>query len=613
MNYSVLEALGWLLIHSLWQVSLLVITYAILSNFKILKTAHSKYIGGIITVILISLLSIVTFIYYVNPEIAIVSGSNPVNETDPQSESVYSLALTLKWIANNILYISIAWFAGFLFYGIKLLGAYDYLNSIRRKASKVKDPKILLLLNRLLERSPYKNDVTVYLSEKIVTPITFGFFRASIVLPLAHINQLSLEDTEIILAHELAHIIRRDFAINIFLNLVKTIFYFHPAIWWLFDQIDSEREKATDSLALKMSHSSPVSYAKALLNFRQLQIEKSKQHPEQVVVHGFVLGFLRSKKQLLSRVENVLNKSNNRNQLASRSIALLLFAGIFLLLSFSDVIIPETKNSVHPALSREKEKSLEKRNKTQKDITEKEVLTIIAEEQEQDQLVQALPVALDKTKKKKSREVKKEAKKQKSTLNQTKPPHEEEILITREITLEIEDEVFIEKEWSHFPEKYIDVVVMDTILHEITIVGRHDNHDKPVMNGNDLLQSHDPNKIKHKYFEFRDDAEQFIKNKWIEIKDFEAYLGDIENNKVLEQYQKEAQEMLSAKLQYNVQLHNEALLKSPDNFEHFRFHDLRESEQEQIFLLKRKLKDREEIITGKPFITNIEVFISEIM
>jgi bla regulator protein BlaR1 len=106
--------------------------------------------------------------------------------------------------------------------------------------------------------------VSVFLSDKISVPLTLGFFKPIIVFPVALINQLSAEQTEAILLHELAHIKRNDYLLNILLNIVQSFLFFNPAIWLIGREINKYREQCCDDLVIAKA-ANTLAYAHALL------------------------------------------------------------------------------------------------------------------------------------------------------------------------------------------------------------------------------------------------------------------------------------------------------------------------------------------------------------
>jgi uncharacterized protein (TIGR03435 family) len=104
---------------------------------------------------------------------------------------------------------------------------------------------------------------TVIETVRVATPTVIGWLRPVILLPIAAMTGLSPRQVEAILAHELAHIRRHDFLINLLQTLAETMLFYHPAVWWISGRIRTEREHCCDDVAVAMS-GDPAEYAAAL-------------------------------------------------------------------------------------------------------------------------------------------------------------------------------------------------------------------------------------------------------------------------------------------------------------------------------------------------------------
>ena len=104
----------------------------------------------------------------------------------------------------------------------------------------------------------------------VKTPVVVGYFRPAVLLPLCVVTGLPDVQLELILAHELAHIRRHDYLINVLQTLVETLFFYHPAVWWLSRQIRNERENCCDDVAMA-TVSSRADYGRALLAIEELR------------------------------------------------------------------------------------------------------------------------------------------------------------------------------------------------------------------------------------------------------------------------------------------------------------------------------------------------------
>ncbi|UON82092.1 M48 family metalloprotease [Dyadobacter chenwenxiniae] len=129
---------------------------------------------------------------------------------------------------------------------------------------------------------------------KIVTPMVIGALRPVVLIPIGLLSGFSTAQIEAILAHELAHIRRNDYLINMLQSFVEVVFFFHPAIWWLSDRIRAEREHCCDDIALSVC-GDKMSLAHALVKVAEWQ-----RTP------GFAMAFASKKPLLLQRVQRVL-------------------------------------------------------------------------------------------------------------------------------------------------------------------------------------------------------------------------------------------------------------------------------------------------------------------
>ena len=122
------------------------------------------------------------------------------------------------------------------------------------------DPRLQRTLQEFASRS-----VTLAVSDHLQVPAAIGFFRPRIVLPAWSMRELSAEELNAVLIHELAHLRRWDDWTNLTQKVLRSLFFFHPAVWWVEGQISLEREMACDDIVLSR-RVSPRSYAECLVS-----------------------------------------------------------------------------------------------------------------------------------------------------------------------------------------------------------------------------------------------------------------------------------------------------------------------------------------------------------
>ncbi|MEE1943989.1 M56 family metallopeptidase [Pedobacter sp. KR3-3] len=145
-------------------------------------------------------------------------------------------------------------------------------------------------------------------------PMVVGHFKPVILLPLGLINGLSIAEVEAILAHELAHVKRRDYLVNLLQNLLEIVFFFNPAVLWMSKLIRTEREHCCDDLALQCV-GDKKNYVNALLYCQEFQAGAP----------GYAMALTGGKNQLLDRVKRMLfdtRSSLNKMEKAILAMAL---------------------------------------------------------------------------------------------------------------------------------------------------------------------------------------------------------------------------------------------------------------------------------------------------
>ena len=174
-----------------------------------------------------------------------------------------------------------------------------------------------------------KRKVKLWLSSSVHTPVTFGFFKPIILLPVSLVNHISTEQAETLILHELTHIRTNDYLLNWFLIVAESIFFFNPCISRICKAIRLEREKNCDVQVMSFAYA-PALYAETLL-----QAERMKQG-----VPNFQLAAVNSKKHLLERIQFFTNEKVLNQTLRFNIVAPLI--GLVLLLLLSTAVLFQT-------------------------------------------------------------------------------------------------------------------------------------------------------------------------------------------------------------------------------------------------------------------------------
>ena len=159
-------------------------------------------------------------------------------------------------------------------------------------------------LHRLSKRLGLSRSVRVLQSTVAQVPLVFGYLQPVILLPASLVTNIPLTQLEAILAHELAHIRRHDFVVNLLQIVIETLFFYHPAVWWLSHRIRVEREHCCDDLVVCVMNNR-VEYGRALIAIEEWRGRRS------VLSLGAVDG------PLLERIRRLAGRPNDRTGLSA--------------------------------------------------------------------------------------------------------------------------------------------------------------------------------------------------------------------------------------------------------------------------------------------------------
>jgi beta-lactamase regulating signal transducer with metallopeptidase domain len=162
------------------------------------------------------------------------------------------------------------WCAGVLIFAVRLIWSSRHVARLRRDGDAA-ETSLVQTVSRLARRMSIDRPVRVLMSSLTDSPSVAGWLRPVILLPTASLLNLSVEQLEAVLAHELAHIRRHDYLVNLIQTLVETLFFYQPAVWWVSSCIRNERELCCDDLAVEIC-GDPVGYARALTKLERLRV-----------------------------------------------------------------------------------------------------------------------------------------------------------------------------------------------------------------------------------------------------------------------------------------------------------------------------------------------------
>jgi len=300
-----LEALGWALLSSLWQFGLLWMIFLIYNSIFKNQSSRIKHTLAL----LLTTLGWVWFIagilsrYIIDDENAIAYPEMPVN--NGRYPTAY---LSLRnFLESYIAYVSGIYLIVVAGLSVKFIKYFKYSNTIKSKGLTKLNAELRLYVQQLVQQFEIRRKVQVWMSEYIDTPMVIGIIKPTILIPFACINHLSVKQMEAVLLHELAHIKRNDYLINLYAATLETLFFFNPFARLLLQSLRRERENSCDDVVIQFRFDRHQ-YASALLT---LEKNRSSSYPLSVAATG-------GKGILLHRIRRIMNvkPSGNKNILS---------------------------------------------------------------------------------------------------------------------------------------------------------------------------------------------------------------------------------------------------------------------------------------------------------
>ena len=284
-----LQSLGWAVLNSLWQMALLWVIYQVITGLT--NSSRSSFRSSLASLLLITgfALSIYTFLSFYSShssDQAIIAASFLDTEENYQLSS---------WLQRVLPVASVFYLVMLIIPVSHFIRNYRYVQVIRQYGLTKVDVQWRIFVKKVADRMGIKKPVHIWVSEFVSSPVTIGFLKPVILVPLAAINHLSAQQMEAVLLHELSHIRRYDYLINLIINFIQTVLYFNPFVKAFVKIVEKEREKSCDEMVLQFQYDS-YEYATALLT-----LEKNNHEYKPLA-----LGATGKKNDLLQRVELIM-------------------------------------------------------------------------------------------------------------------------------------------------------------------------------------------------------------------------------------------------------------------------------------------------------------------
>ncbi|SEW44418.1 Signal transducer regulating beta-lactamase production, contains metallopeptidase domain [Chitinophaga sp. YR573] len=290
---QLVQAFSWMLIHSLWQGLLLSVITGVVLMLTKRSSSAIRY-----NLILLQLLLFITGCVFTFAWEWQQNQLQTVDFLHLQADNIKQYTQTvISYFSANAPMVLLLWFVLFIARAVKMMGGLAYIRRARYK--NIYSPedywknKIVLLCEQL----QIKKAVTLFESGYVKMPLVIGHFKPVILIPVGLLAGLPSSQVEAVLLHELAHIRRNDYCVNLLQNITEAIFFFNPGLLWISSLLRDEREHCCDDIALAQTKNKRE-FIEALISF--------KEHS-----NNYAVAFPGKKNHLLQRVSRIIHNKNN--------------------------------------------------------------------------------------------------------------------------------------------------------------------------------------------------------------------------------------------------------------------------------------------------------------
>lgn len=250
--------LGWTLIHSFWQLTVLAVIFYFLMVMCKQSRPAIRYLLSLFFMIASVSLTGLTFLI-LHSKYAIPTAMSQmaapsittINSAEDASVSTGFWQATIAYLESNITSLTYMYMIGLVLLLVRMIISYMKLNRLKYQSETIPD-KQLNFLPDLIKNMNLNRSVDIRSTVNSDMPMVIGSLQPVVLIPLSLLSSTSPGILKAIIAHELAHIERHDFIVNICQSVIETLFFYHPAVWYFSYIARRERELCCDQRATEV-------------------------------------------------------------------------------------------------------------------------------------------------------------------------------------------------------------------------------------------------------------------------------------------------------------------------------------------------------------------------
>jgi uncharacterized protein (TIGR03435 family) len=267
------DRLGWTLVHFLWQgLSIAVLYAAARRGLARTSSPNARYLLACATLAAMMAAPLLTW-ELMRPSDASPDAAYRIQSASPAAFATginsTTLPASVRAMVSSVRspqvlpWVVIVWLFGAAIFWVRLAGGWAVAARMRSVLVRRPPPGWQEILRRLGARIGLSRPVRLLVSALVQAPTVVGWLRPVVLVPVGALSGLPAEHLEALLLHELAHIRRHDYLVNILQSVAEALLFYHPAVWWVSGHMRVERELCCDDVAVSVTGDA-LTYARAL-------------------------------------------------------------------------------------------------------------------------------------------------------------------------------------------------------------------------------------------------------------------------------------------------------------------------------------------------------------
>ncbi|WP_299760217.1 M56 family metallopeptidase [uncultured Pontibacter sp.] len=305
MPEALVSALGWTLLHALWQGAFVALLLSLLLVLMHRQPARVRYAVASSAMLVQLLLSIGTFAYYFSKPAAVAAPQQSMAIAAVVPAGIINasfwadpLGIAQVYFEQHLPLLVTVWLLGLLLMALRFTGGLAYTQRLRHYKTSALSEQWQQKLHMLQRRMGMRQAVRLAESALVQVPMAIGVAKPVILLPVGAVTGLTQAQVEAILAHELAHILRKDYLLNLLQLVVDMLYFYHPAMWWVSGVVRAEREHCCDDVAVALCGDS-ITYARALAELEAMRMPAAP---------SMVVAFSGQRGSLMNRIKRLVGQ-----------------------------------------------------------------------------------------------------------------------------------------------------------------------------------------------------------------------------------------------------------------------------------------------------------------